>query len=271
MSNDEKIDAAKSGIALVGEIIKMAGDNPKAKEAASNIGQTAVTLTRTINNILVPLAAINFAFEKARVYFENKFPQDIEEKTKSIPLEYAAEPKASIAGPTLQGLAFSHEEPNLKEMYLNLLATSMDQRTSDISHPAFVEVIKQLDSEDAELINDILRGTSVPIVQIQRNLPNGAYSILASHIMSLVSSENDQPIETPNLPAMVDNWIRLGLVEVNYTKHIHDVSRYSWAEDRPEYLKIKENSKDGESYAIKKGIMERTSFGTRFAKAVGII
>ena len=117
MSNDDPIKVAKDGVSLVAEVIKAAGDNPQVKEAAGNLGQTAVTLTKTINNVLVPLAAINFAFDKARTYFSGKFQQDIAEKTQAIPPEHVVEPKASIAGPTLQGLAFTHEEPSLKEMY----------------------------------------------------------------------------------------------------------------------------------------------------------
>jgi len=59
------------------------------------------------------------------------------EKAAGIPPEHVVEPKASIAGPALQALAFSHEEPDLREMYLNLLRASMDARTAKVAHPAF--------------------------------------------------------------------------------------------------------------------------------------
>ena len=145
MAEDDSMKPAKEGVSIVAEIIKAAGDDPKVKEAASNLGKTAITLTKTINNALLPIAAVNFAFDKARVYFSEKFQKDLSEKAECIPPEHLVEPKASVAGPTLQGLAFTHEEPNLKEMFLNLLATSMDGRRADLAHPAFVEIIKQLD------------------------------------------------------------------------------------------------------------------------------
>ena len=85
MTNDEPLKAAKDGIALIGEVIKAAGDNLQVKEAAGNLGQTAITLTKAINNVLVPLAAINFAFDKARAYFSGKFQQDMAEKAQAIP------------------------------------------------------------------------------------------------------------------------------------------------------------------------------------------
>lgn len=130
MPEIDPIKSAKDSLSLVTEIIKAAGDNPQVKQAASNLGLTAVTLTKTINNVLVPLAAINFAFDKARLYFSGKFQDEMAAKAATIPQEHLIEPKASVAGPSLQGLAFTHEEPNLKEMYLNLLTTAMDGRVS---------------------------------------------------------------------------------------------------------------------------------------------
>lgn len=221
MPDDDPIKVAKDSVSLVAEVLKAAGDNPQVKEAAGNLGQTAVTLTKTINNVLVPLAAINFAFDKARAYFSGKFQQDIAEKAQAIPPEHVVEPKASIAGPTLQGLAFTHEEPNLKEMYLNLLATSMDGRSASLAHPAFVEIIKQLDSEDARLVRGALQSPSaIPIIQIHRKLKNGSgYNLLVQHLLNLKDSTTGVPVEDPQLPAMIDNWIRLGLVEVDTSPH----------------------------------------------------
>ena len=69
----------------------------------------------------VAIGAVNFAFDRARQYFSERFAQDLGEKASAIPVDQIVEPKASIAGPALQGLAFSYDEPDLKEMYLNLL------------------------------------------------------------------------------------------------------------------------------------------------------
>jgi hypothetical protein len=274
MSEDDPIKVAHDGVSLVAEVIKAAGDNPQVKEAASNLGQTAVTLTKTINNVLVPLAAINFAFDKARAYFSGKFQQEIAEKAEAIPAEHIVEPKASIAGPTLQGLAFTHEEPNLKEMYLNLLATAMDGRAANLAHPAFVEIIKQLDSEDARLVRGALQSpTAIPIVQIHRKLKGGTgYNLLVQHLLNLTDSTTGAPVEHPQLPAMVDNWIRLGLIEVAYDKYLTDPTNYSWVDLRPEYVRLSQEPQPDEAKVeYVKGILQRTELGKRFAKAIGLI
>lgn len=273
MPNDNPIKAVKESVSLVAEVLKAAGDDPQVKEAAGNLGKTAVTLTKTINNVLIPLAAINFAFDKARVYFSGKFQQDIAEKAQTIPSEHVVEPKPSIAGPVLQGLAFTHEEPNLKEMYLNLLKTSIDGRSASLAHPAFVEILKQLDSEDARLIRGVLQANGViPVIQIHRKLKGGAgYNILVSHLLNIININNGAPIENPQISAIVDNWIRLGLVDVSYDTYLIDDSQYSWAKNRPEFLKLSIMPQIGESKVeYQKGVMQCTALGKRFAKAIGL-
>lgn len=56
---NDPIQTAKQGVVLIGEIIKAAGANPNVKEAGGNLGQTALTITKTINNVMLPLAAVN--------------------------------------------------------------------------------------------------------------------------------------------------------------------------------------------------------------------
>ena len=275
MSIDEPLKAAKDGISLVSEIIKAAGDNPNVKEAAGNLGQSAVTLTKTINNALLPLAAINFAFDKARAYFNGKFQQDLSEKASRIPSEAMVEPKASIAGPTLQGLAFTHEEPGLKDMYLNLLATAMDGRISITAHPAFVEIIKQLDAEDADLMRGALSTrAAIPIARLLiTTIGEQGYKIVTTHLLNLCGGPlQTTPIENPRLPAMIDNWSRLGLVEVDYNQHLTDAASYEWVEQRPEVVRFRqEHETETVKVTHQKGILTRTQLGLRFASAVGLL
>lgn len=276
MSSESPLSTVKEGVSLAAEIIKIAADDPNAKEAAKNLGQTALTITKTINNVLLPLAAVNFAFDKARTYFDGKFAQDLSEKIASIPAESIVEPKASIAGPALQGLAFSHEEPDLKNMYLNLLATAMDGRVASYAHPAFVEIIKQMTSEEAHLIRGILCPPRLTaIVEIhsadaESLVPQ--YSVAATHLLNLAENDGRTPVENPRLSAIVDNWLRLGLVAVCYDKYIPDDSQYEWVERRPEIARIRAMPANANRKVThQKGIIEPTQLGLQFATAVGIL
>lgn len=266
------IKAASEGITLVSEIMKAAGDNPNVKEAGSNLGQTALTITKTINNVLLPLAAVNFAFDKARRYFDEKFADDIGQKVSAVPLEDIVEPKATIAGPALQGLAFTHEVPSLRDMYLSLLATAMDRRVSGNAHPAFVEIIKQIDFDEPEMLAAILTvDIIIPIVQVRvKALSNEGWRTVTNHLTNPRQADN-APSLVPNFEMMFDNWIRLGLIEVNYASALAAPNAYSWVETRPEYIELKakyENDTQTLSYA--KGVFSKTALGAQFAKAVGM-
>ena len=273
MPVDNPLGAAKEGVALIGELIRAGGDNPNVKAAGNELGKTALAITKTINNALLPLAAINFAFDKARSYFSERFQADLAEKAASIPVENLVEPKASIAGPALQGLAFSHEEQDLKNMYLNLLASAMDGRVAEDAHPAFVEIIRQLSAEDAQLVRGALRSpNSIGIVELRlQTSGTKGFRTLARHLLNLRNSESGQPVENPRLPALVDNWIRLGLVDVTYERSLTGADSYAWVEKRPELLRLRAaHESESDKVTFHGGVLTRTSFGQQFAKAVGI-
>lgn len=273
MPIDDNIKIAKESVSLIGEVIKAAGDNPNVQAAGNELGKAALIVTRTINNALLPLAAVNFAFDKAREYFEKNFENDLAEKTASLLPDQIVEPKASIAGPALQGLAFSNDEPDLKNMYLSLLASAMDKRITDNAHPAFVEIIRQLNSEEAQLLRQMLCvSTGVPIVEIRsNNTSTGAWIVLLRNLLNFHDPETHELKENPRLPAMVNNWCRLGLVEVDFTKYLADINSYSWVEQRPEFIRFRARETEVQKVIIQKGTIERTALGEQFATVVGLI
>ncbi|MDN8115225.1 DUF4393 domain-containing protein [Burkholderia vietnamiensis] len=269
----DPVSTAKGGIEAVGALMKVAGDTPEVKEAGKNLGQAAVTLTKTINNALLPLAALNYGIEKARAYFAERFQSEMAAKAASIPTDEMVEPKSSVAGPALQGLAFTHEEPDLKAMYLSLLATAMDKRVSRSAHPAFVEIIRQIDAAEVPLLRPILLNPGLqPIVEIRQSLgPTGQFRTLQRHYVALSDVHTNDDVELPEFPAMIDNWVRLGLIEVSYDRYITEDRFYAWVENRKLYQELKAtHDREGQSVIYQRGSMIRTAFGVQFARAVGM-
>lgn len=269
------MEQARTGVALVSDLVKAAADSPEGKAAAKNLGQTAVTVTKLVNNVLLPVAAVNFAFDRARDYFQNSFAADLEAKTAQIPPEQVVEPKASVAGPALQGLAFAHEEPQLKDLYLELIAGAMDGRRASIAHPAFVEVLKQLTSEEANLLRvPIAARGLLPVAQIHAIAKGGGTSLLFNHV-GYTKEDDGSLVDIQSLPAIVDNWIRLGLVEVSYVISAVDMDGadpYHWLQKHPVYLEAVSRIHDqGQGLKVVHGSMRPTSFGQQFARAVGIL
>ena len=199
------------------EVIAGAAKNPLIRRAGDNLAGALVVLTETVQTFLLPLAAMNYAGRKAKDYFESKFQSDMEKAAEAIPVAAIVEPKASIAGPALQGLAFSHEEDELRELYLNLLASSMNADKATYVHPAFVEVIKQLTAREAELVGALLAIAQpfAPIVSVYGTIEGQAGEMpLMSHILPARDRAAGVPIFVANIDEIVDNWIRLGLFKL---------------------------------------------------------
>ncbi len=263
---NKELDDANKLVGLTAKLVDLAAESPELREAGKTLAKSSLTLAKTIDNCLLPIAAVNFAFDKAREYFQGKFQTDLEEMTETIPPENLIEPKASVAAPALQGLAFSHEEPDLKTMYLKLLSTAMDGRSAEKAHPAYAEIIRQLTSNEARLLNQVINfGSKLPIVTLNEK---GSVGVITIHknIVNFVNAKTESPMVNPGLPAMIDNWQRLGLISVTYQFSLVATGAYDWVKERPEYIELKK--KVNENVDIKNGIMELTAFGNSFAEAI---
>lgn len=283
------VDSIKESVTIVGELVKVAADTPQGKVATSNIGDCAVIITETIKNSLLPLVAINKGFEKTKKYFEETFHQELAEKSKDIKKEDIVEPKPSVAGPAMQGLSYSHEEKDLKEMYLSLLITAMDRRVSNDAHPSFVEIIKQLDSLEAKQLKYILPKAAFQKCPIVRPKLENYFSLNQKinlekrHIVPFKNNEG-HIIQQPKLiESMFDNWVRLALIDITYDKPLAP-ENYKWALHSPDVLSLipePENSLEFDgvndfnlhylSNYVDQGYYRCTTFGIRFAKAVGLV
>ena len=123
---------------------------------------------------LTPTDAIQMAFAIFKEYFP-QLRQDalqevhtiVENELKKIPVSDIQTPSAKIAVPLLHNASIT-EEKNLREMYGKLLAGDMNKKTKSSVHPAYIEIINQMNSNDAELFQCIVKnGDSIPLVNIQ--------------------------------------------------------------------------------------------------------
>jgi hypothetical protein len=95
----------------------------------------------------MPLAGLLWSFELVR----DQVQAEMTRRLSGVPPEKIVSPPPMIAVPALGLLRLVAEEPSLREMYLRLLATSMDERTASLAHPSFPEIIRQLTPDEAAL------------------------------------------------------------------------------------------------------------------------
>lgn len=106
----------------------------------------------------------------------------------SIPKENIQDPKISIIGPALEASKYYFDEKEIRDMFANLIASSMDSTYNGLVQHSFVEIIKQLSPYDAKLFNS-LKG----IFNLYKDILNGYYyssEVLPDSNLNAISLEN---------------------------------------------------------------------------------
>ena len=117
---------------------------PIAKEIGTVLGRSAKAL-------LFPIRGFLWGWEK----IEQVVTEGVEKRFEKIPEEKRKTPDPEIAVPIMQVLTYTAQNETLREMYLNLLANSMNTDKEKDVHPSFVELIKQMNSLDAKVFDKL--------------------------------------------------------------------------------------------------------------------
>lgn len=209
-------------------------------------------------------------------YFDgNQFAEDMAVKTEGFAESEIVPPRASVAAQAVQGLGFSLDEPDLKEMYLNLLATASHATRSEHAHPAFAGIIGQLSSEEAVALGQILGPEPITMCRIHRTIPpSPGNSVIVNHFVN-VDALGITVSRPQQFSVWVDNWVRLGLVEAVYDRFLTAEGVYDWVESDMFYVALKNAFQESDSpnagksvLGYDQGFMKRTEFGAQFYKAV---
>src|SRR5690606_33782216 len=131
--------------------------------AAKQIGQSLETVTKTVNIALAPIKALVWGYEKIEDFISTR----VSDKLKNVPKENITSPQPEVAGPAVEALRYAGHDENLRELYANLLANAMDIDTVREAHPGFVEILKNISSEEAILLQAFLSRHSYPILEIR--------------------------------------------------------------------------------------------------------
>ncbi|MES2281466.1 MAG: DUF4393 domain-containing protein [Pseudomonadota bacterium] len=178
--------------------------------AAQELGKALGTVAKTVHLALAPVSALVWGYEKLKDFVETK----VAEKLKAVPAENIISPRISVAGPALEALRYAGHEETLGDLYANLLASAMDKSTADGTHPAFVEILKQITPDEARLIQHFLvKGKSFPLIDVgwmeRKSVKKAVLKRHFSHFDRVIKAEFPEQV-----PAYLDNLSRLGLIEI---------------------------------------------------------
>lgn len=174
--------------------------SPAAKEVGTITG-------RAVRAVLAPLRALVWTWEQAEEFVATK----VQEKLQNVPEERLITPDPALAGPALQALQFA-ADPELRDLYAQLLATAMDAKTAMNAHPGFVEILRQLSPDEARLILYLSKHPHVPAVASAiENISNG---VTSRSFRRLTLASSNAGCRQPELDMLyIANLERLGIIE----------------------------------------------------------
>jgi len=234
-----------------------------AQPAVQEIGKGLHTLSKVIHIALAPVSAAVWGYEKISNYVQTS----LEKKLENVPPENIIPPDISVAGPALEALRFVGDKEELREMFSTLLSTSMNSELSKLAHPSFVEIIKQLSSDEAKILKSIDHDLSFPILKVQIFEKNTRhYSEPLLNFSLLPFESNCEHFELG--PSYINNLNRLGLIFTSYTQRKIGENVYEPLESHVQvkYWETVANASD-KSFEIQRGIIQRTDFGANFYNA----
>lgn len=104
---------------------------------------------------------------KLKYFFAlQEFEKELKEKISKIPEDKLVEPDVQIIAKALEEAKYCVEKEELRKMFSNLISNSLDSTTEQNVHPIFINIISQLNSSDAELMEKIYKideGSSIKL------------------------------------------------------------------------------------------------------------
>lgn len=164
--------------------------------------------------------------QKASIYFAHKlevYKKELVEKEKSIPEDKRAEPDFHTVSLALENSKFCITDDDIRHMFVNLIGSALNSDTKNAVHPAYAEILKQMNSTDALVFKSFATDNPQPILEIRKLNPNGSsFKCLYSN---LYLQEDIKSVE--QLTASITNLSRLGLVKISYEYYITDKELYT--------------------------------------------
>lgn len=185
--------------------------------------------------------------------FSEEFNKLSEENKKDI--------SVNIVAPIIDGMMTYFEEPNYKEMFAKLLASSFDKTKDNAIRSCFVDIIKQLNSLDAKLLIMLKNGNALPYVKLFGASSDGT---LTPYLPDLfIYSQTTNAVDYQVISSL-ENLVRLNLIVIRNDIICFD-NDYDYFRATDIYKLREETSlKEGKTLQMRKYRVELTNLGNDF-------
>lgn len=258
MSKDKKIIEQ---VVEQSESVLEKGYDDLVHPSAKSLGNTLSFLPRTIGVWLGK-------WEKWIINGEESIKLTMEamsEKVSKIPEEKLTEPEPYVAVPAIQQLSYCYNSEELREMYANLLVSSMNIDTKWNVHPSFVDIIRQLTPDEAKLLKYLSSHPEQPMIDVRHHLANdGGYIEVIRGFTNISEGICDN---VNGIYAYLDNFERLKFIEIPEGVYLSDDMLYTPLENHPLIKQVMNRAlPEGERMEIRKKKFYVSTFGKEFMK-----
>lgn len=197
---------------------------PHTLNAADQVGKSIISL------LGFPL----LYGEKYTSYVLESTKRKLKNRLEKIPTEHLHQAFPRMLIPLLQEIYISADQDLLQDMFIQLLASSMDSAKDEFIHPAFISIIKNLSPLEAKILKESIKvkNTQFPAYEIRLQVPGGkiispeypsffhhltAGCSFHQHIINFSSliNTNDLSALLQEIDMITDNLIRQGIIDTN--------------------------------------------------------
>jgi len=265
MEEESKDSSIKSTIEAATALVKAVPIyNDALQPGARQVGKSLETVGKAVNMALAPLKVLVWGYD----LIEEWLTKRVNEKLKGVPQENIITPSPQVAGPTIEALRYVANDTTLRELYANLLATAMNSERLDLAHPGYVEILKNMSTDEAILLGYFLTKESYPTIDVLEHLPNSqGYHTSYTNFTNWHESTEIKRVDL--IPTYIDNLCRLGILEQPFSLTIIDPQGYKSLKESHLLNEIQAGiTRRGNTIQFKDRVVRLTSLGRNFVNNV---
>lgn len=227
-----------------------------AQPSVKAMGQALATVFELCPNSLLSLKLWT---EKRKLNFAKRL-NEYKEKLEQIPEEKRIEVDTQIGTPIVEKLTYTTND-EIADLFTTLLANASNIDTVNRAHPAFVDIISRLSTDEARIIHYLSYHPIICYRDVNAYAKTVGYNTLISH--ATVLSKNIILQYPQNEGAYISNLLSLGIISDEAPTYRIDRTEYDEIEDfhNIEMLKNRLVPEVYKSIKTKDSYYEVTPFG----------
>jgi hypothetical protein len=166
-----------------------------------------------------------------------QYQSELQQAYSNVPEENRQDAPLQVVGPALEKSRYCVESDEIRKMFVNLIAKSMDKTYNTKVHPSFPEIISQMSPLDAQNLKLIYEAKyQLPIAKYRFNLvKEGSHK----DVKPLVFLSNPEVQSVDLQASSITVLSRLGLLEVTFDEYVSESNAYDAFQTDPLLLAFK--------------------------------